>query len=103
MALIWYTFVARIWLKKPIPRCPFGPRHAKKSLRTRETCADSDHPTHAQVLIRAFALHSCILYLTLILLADSEGPDQTTRMRSLIWAFAVRICPKTRFCMAMPI
>ena len=30
-------------------------------------------------------------------LADSEGPDQTARMRSLIWAFAVRKCPKTRF------
>ena len=30
----------------------------------------------------------------MILLADSEGPDQTARMRmrSLIWAFAVRIC-----------
>ena len=27
----------------------------------------------------------------MILLADSEGPDQTARMRSLIWAFAVRI------------
>ena len=25
---------------------------------------------------------------------DSEGPDQTVRMRSLIWVFAVRICPK---------
>ena len=33
----------------------------------------------------------------MILLADSEGPDQTARMRRLIWAFAVRICPKTRF------
>ena len=25
------------------------------------------------------------------LLADSEGPDQTVRMRRLIWAFAVHI------------
>ena len=31
------------------------------------------------------------------LLADSEAPNQTARMRSLIWAFAIRICPKTRF------
>ena len=31
------------------------------------------------------------------LLADSEGPDQTARMRSLIWAFVVRICSKTPF------
>ena len=35
--------------------------------------------------------------------ADSEGPDQTARMRRLIWAFAVRICPKTRFRMARPV
>ena len=32
----------------------------------------------------------------MILVADSKGPDQTVRMRRLIWAFAVRICPKTR-------
>ena len=34
--------------------------------------------------------------------ADSEGSDQTVRMRRLICAFAVRICPKTRFHMAQP-
>ena len=28
----------------------------------------------------------------MILFADSEGPDQTARMRRLIWAFAIRIC-----------
>ena len=39
----------------------------------------------------------------MILSADSESPDQTARMRRLIWAFAVRICPKTRFRMARPI
>ena len=39
----------------------------------------------------------------MILLADSESPDQTARMRRLIWTFAVRICPKTRFGMARPI
>ena len=31
----------------------------------------------------------------MILLADSEGPDQTARTRSMIWAYAVHICPKT--------
>ena len=36
----------------------------------------------------------------MILLADSEGPDQTARMRRLIWAFAVRLRPKTLFRMA---
>ena len=39
----------------------------------------------------------------MILLVDSEGPDQTVQMRRLIWAFAVRICPKTHFHMALPI
>ena len=34
----------------------------------------------------------------MILLADSEGPDQT----DLIWAFAVCICSKTDFCIAWP-
>ena len=37
------------------------------------------------------------------MVADSEGPDQTARMRSLIWAFAVRMCPKALFYMAWPI
>ena len=36
----------------------------------------------------------------MILLVDSEGPDQTARMHSLIWAFAVRIRSTTRFRMA---
>ena len=39
----------------------------------------------------------------MILLADSEGPDQTAQMRSLIWAFAVRICPKDTFSQAQSI
>ena len=33
----------------------------------------------------------------MILWADREGPDQSARMRRLIWAFAIRIFPKTRF------
>ena len=39
----------------------------------------------------------------LILLADSEGPNQIVRMRRLIWAFVVRICSKTRFGMTRPL
>ena len=39
----------------------------------------------------------------MILLADSKGPDQTARKRRLIWAFALRICPKTRFRTVRPI
>ena len=34
---------------------------------------------------------------------DGEGPNQTPRKRSLIWAFAVHICLKTGFLMARPI
>ena len=33
----------------------------------------------------------------MVLLADSEGPDQTVRMCRLIWAFDIRISPKTYF------
>ena len=39
----------------------------------------------------------------MILLADSEDPDQTALMRSLIWAFAVRVYPKTCFLLAWSI
>ena len=38
----------------------------------------------------------------MILLADNEGPNQTARMRRLIWAFVVSLCPKTRFRMERP-
>ena len=33
----------------------------------------------------------------MVILVDSEGPDQTARMRSLIWAFAVHIMFKDTF------
>ena len=38
----------------------------------------------------------------MIQLVDMEGPDQIARMRSLIRACHVRICPNTRFRMARP-
>ena len=75
-----------------------GPRQAKECIPTCAKCTDSDHP--AQRIIRVFALHSYSLQYLLILLADSEDPDQTVRMRRLIWAFYVRICPKICFRMA---
>ena len=78
------------------------PRQAKKCLRTCAKYANSDHPAHAQSIIRAFALHSYIPRYPMKLLADREGPDQTARMRRLILTFAVRICPKTRFHFARP-
>ena len=39
----------------------------------------------------------------MILLADSEDPEQIARMQGLIWTFTVRVYPKTRFYMARPI
>ena len=38
-----------------------GLRQAKKELRTCTKCAYSNHPAHAQSIIRVFALHSYIL------------------------------------------
>ena len=69
----------------------------KMCLPTCSKCTDSDNTAQAQRIIRAFALHSCILQYPTILLADSGGPDQTARIRRLIWTFAVRIFPKTSF------
>ena len=45
-------------------------------------------------LMRDGIICLCILHYPMILQANSEGPDQTARMRSLIWAFSVRICPE---------
>ena len=44
-----------------------------------------------------------ILSYPVNLLADSEGPDHTTWMRKLIWAFVFSTCLKTRFDMVRPI
>ena len=69
----------------------------KRAFRHSLKCSETDHPAHAQSITPVFSLHSYILYYPMILLADNEGPDQTARMRRLIWAFVVGICPKTRF------
>ena len=60
-------------------------------------CADSDHLAHTQSIILAFSLYSYGLKYPMILLADSEGPDQSVWMRRLTWDFVIRICPETRF------
>ena len=72
-------------------------------LQTCAKSAGSDHSAHAWSIIRTFALHPCIWWYPIILLADIEGPDKTAPMRTLIWAFAVTICPKARFCTARSI
>ena len=40
---------------------------------------------------------SYILFYQMILSADSKGSDPRKRMRRLIWASCIRICPKKRF------
>ena len=63
---------------------------------------DPDESAEIYSLVGNFAILRYDLQCTIILLPDSEGPDQTAWMRRLIWAFAVRIFPKTRFRMAWP-
>ena len=41
--------------------------------------------------------------MSMILLADSKGHDQTVRKRSLIWDFAALKCTKTCFRMSQPV
>ena len=76
-----------------------GPRQAKNY---HPKCAASDHLAHARSLIRAFVPLLIYSIYPMILLAESEGLGQTAWKRSLIWAFAVRTCPKTRYRMARP-
>ena len=45
-------------------------------------CADLEQTAYAQNIIQAFGLHSYILQNPMILLADSEGPDQTAHPRT---------------------
>ena len=49
------------------------------------------------ILLKYCAILCYVLPYSVILKADDEGPDQTAQIRRLIWAFAVRIFPKTRF------
>ena len=52
------------------------------------------HPGIFSPLIRSIVSNDSV--------SDSEGPDHIARMRRLIWAFTVRICPNTRFRMTQP-
>ena len=51
-------------------------------------------PRMRKILIRGFCIPLMHFVVSMILLVDSEGPDQTAR---LICVFAVHICPKTHF------
>ena len=69
----------------------------RKSTFNMRKIADSRHHAHAQSLILAFALYLNIQQNQMILFVDSEGPDQTAHLRSLIRAFSVRTWPKSTF------
>ena len=72
------------------------PSNMRKIRRFRSSCSCAEYRP-------GLGSHSHILWCPMILLADSAGPDQTARMHRLIWVFAVRIYPKIRFCMELPI
>ena len=74
----------------------------KQCIRACTQCANSDHPVSEQRVIRVFALHSCILYYSMILLADSEPSRQTTsKWRDHVASTLIRrhfnvVCPLGR-------
>ena len=88
------------------PVCPYtwsnystwnGPRLVKRGHhRVCAKCTDSDYPMHEQSYPGI-----CSQLIQSVMSNDSvsghEGSDQNARMCRLIWAFGVRICPKTRF------
>ena len=94
--LIW-TIADRIWRNGLFWYVTINFTQVITCPRIWAKCADSHDTAHVQSLNRAFALHWYILLCQIILLADSEGPDQTARPRSLIRTFTVRICTKPRF------
>ena len=73
------------------------PGHLKGVFEHAHTCTNSDS-SHA---CAKYHPDICILQYPMSIVADSECPDQTARMRRLIWDFAIRICPKTRFRMTV--
>ena len=80
--------------------------HVKREIKGIQTCAlyaNSDNLAHAQSITRAFVFFSYILWYTISLFADREGPDQPALLRRLIRALAVRIYPNTRFRLTQPI
>ena len=76
----------------------FDPHYTNGSRRAKLQIAQDS--SQACALSSGHLLPIDKFYSLMILLEDSEGPDQTARMRSLIWAFAGRVCPKIRFRLA---
>ena len=80
-------------------------RHKSKIGRVKQKCASkhaqyakrSNHPAHVPSIIWTFAPHSYILQYPMILLAAKCRPWSDCTDAQVIFAFAVRICPKARF------
>ena len=77
---------------------PFWPRETKRCLRACEKCTDSDHPTHTQSVIRAFALHSYILLYLMILLRTVKA---LLRLCRCLLGLCCLYMPKDTFCMTL--
>ena len=56
-----------------------------------------DHSAHSRSLIRAFAVRRYILQYPLNQSTSDANPDQTVRMRNLIWAFDARVWDNVPF------
>ena len=63
------------------PRIKWAMSHEKVPSNMHK-CVDFEIPVHAQSIIPTFALHSYILWYHMILLADSEGPDQAVDVQA---------------------
>ena len=79
----------------------YGPRQAKKCLRTCKTVQIQIIMCMPKVSSEPLlSIHSVV---TNDSISSSEGSDQTAQMCRLIWAFAVCMCQKTSFCIVQPI
>ena len=84
-----------------ISKIPLGQRQAKRCLQTCTKSVESGHLAHAQSIIRP--LLSISIFCSIQLFCKrTVKTNQTAQMRRLIWAFAVRICPKSRYRMPRP-
>ena len=75
----------------------YGPRQAQRCIRACAKCSGSDSSHSCAKSHPGICYQLIYSIVSMIQLANSAGPDQTAQMRRLIWASAVRICPKTRF------
>ena len=94
---IWYEETKHIYLfqKYYIGRVKWKRNFGRKMCRFRSSCTCAKyHLGHCSSFIHSVVSNDSV--------SGQWGPDQTARMRRLIWAFAVRMCPKTRFRLVSP-